>query len=41
MRRVGQNRVCTPYATVCTVISLLKVLYIHRIFICMYGLGQS
>jgi hypothetical protein len=36
MCRVGQNRIYTPYMTVCLVISLPKVLYIHRI----YGSGQ-
>jgi len=38
--RVGQKRICTPYMTVCKVISLLKLPYIHRICICMYGFGQ-
>jgi hypothetical protein len=38
--RVGQNRICTPYMTVCMVISLLKIPYIYRIYVCMYGLGQ-
>ena len=26
--------------TVCMVISLLKILYIHRMHVCMYGFGQ-
>jgi len=30
--RVGQNRIYTPYMTVCLVISLPKTPYIHRIF---------
>jgi len=38
--RVGQNRICTSYMTVCMVIFLLKLPYIHRIYICMYGFGQ-
>jgi len=38
--RAGQNRICTPYMTVCMVISLLKILYIHRIYVFMYGSGQ-
>ena len=40
MSRVGQNRVCTPYMTVCMAISLPKIPYIHRIYECMYGCGQ-
>jgi hypothetical protein len=35
--RVGQNRIYTPYMTVCMVISLPKILYIHRI----YRVGQN
>ena len=31
--RVGQNRIYTPYMTVYLVISLLKILYMHRIYI--------
>ena len=40
MCRVGQNRICTPYMTVCMVISLLIIPYIHRIYIYVYGSGQ-
>jgi len=50
MRRVDQNRICTPYMTVCAVISLLKIPYIHRvgqnqiytvyIYVYMYGSGH-
>ena len=36
MYRVGQNRIFAPYMTVYLVISLPKILYIHR----MYGSGQ-
>jgi len=32
MHRVGQNRMCTPYMTVYLVISLPKLLCIHRIY---------
>ena len=32
MCRVGQNRIYTPYMTVYLVISLPKILYIHRIY---------
>ena len=35
LHRVGQNRICTPYMAVCMMISLLSVLYIHRIYVCM------
>jgi hypothetical protein len=38
--RVGQNRICTPYMTVCMVNYLLKMPYIHHIYVCMYGFGQ-
>ena len=31
-RRVGQNPISAPYMTVCMVISLLKLPYIHRIY---------
>jgi len=31
MCRVGQNHIYTPYMTVCLVISLQKILYVHRI----------
>ena len=31
--RVGQNRIYTPYMTVCMVISLLKIPYVHRIYV--------
>jgi len=30
--RVGQNRMYAPYMTVCMVISLPKIPYIHRIY---------
>jgi len=40
MHRAGQNRICTPYVTVCMVINLLKIPYIHRTYIYMYGSGQ-
>jgi hypothetical protein len=30
--RVGQNRMYTPYTTVCMVIYLLKIPYIHRMY---------
>jgi len=40
MNRVGQNRTCTPYMTVCMVTSLLKMPYIHRVYVCVYGFGQ-
>jgi len=29
--RVGQNCICTPYMTICMVMSLLEIPYIHRI----------
>ena len=38
--RVGQNRITAPYMTVCMVISLLKTLYAHCIYLYMYGSGQ-
>jgi hypothetical protein len=31
MSRVGQSRIYTPYMTVCMVVSLPKLPYIHRI----------
>ena len=31
--RVGQNRIYTPYMTVCMVISLPKTPYIHRMYL--------
>ena len=37
--RVGQNRTYTPYMTVCMVIILLKIPYVHRIYVCIYGSG--
>jgi hypothetical protein len=40
INRVGQNCTCAPYLTVCMAISLLKMPYIHRIYVCMYGFGQ-
>ena len=39
--RVGRNRIYTPYITVCMVISLLKLPYVHRIYVYMYGSGQT
>ena len=39
--RVFQNHICTPYMAVCMVISLLKISYIHRIYVCMYGFWPS
>ena len=33
IRRVGQNGISTPYMTVCMVISLLKIPYVHRIYL--------
>jgi len=33
MSRVGQNRIFAPYMTVCMVISLLKLQYVHRIYL--------
>ena len=38
--RVGQNLIYTPYMTVCMVISLPNIPYIHRIYVYMYGFGQ-
>jgi hypothetical protein len=38
--RVGQNCICTPYMTVCMIISLHKIPFIHRTYVCMYGSGQ-
>ena len=35
--RVGQNRIFIPYMTVCMVISLLKIPYVHRIYVEIYG----
>jgi len=31
--RVGQNRISAPHMTVCMVISLLKIPYVHRIYL--------
>jgi len=39
--RVGQKRVYTPYMTVCMVISLLKIPYVHRIYIYIYGWPEA
>ena len=39
IRRVGQNRIYTPYMTVCMVIPLLKIPYVHRIYVQIYGSG--
>jgi len=33
MCRVGHNRIFAPYMTVCMVISLLKIPYVHRIYL--------
>jgi hypothetical protein len=33
MTRVGQNRIYTPYMTVCMVISLPKTPYVHRAYL--------
>ena len=33
MRRVGQDHIFTPYMTVCMVIFLLEIPYVHRIYI--------
>jgi len=30
--RFGHSRTCTPYMTVCTVISLLEIPYIHHMY---------
>jgi len=30
--RVGHNRICTPYMTICMVVSMLKISYIPRIY---------
>ena len=38
--RVGQNCICTPYMTVCKVIPLLKLPYIHHTCVCMYNFDQ-
>jgi hypothetical protein len=38
--RVGQNRIYTLYVTVSMVISLLKIPYVHCIYVQMYGSGQ-
>jgi hypothetical protein len=35
-RRVGQNRIYTPYITVYMAVFLPKILYIHRIYICFW-----
>ena len=31
--RIGQNRIYAPYITVCLVVSLPKIPYIHRIYV--------
>jgi hypothetical protein len=31
--RVGQNSISAPYMTVCMVISLLKIPYVHRVYV--------
>ena len=31
--RFGQNRISAPYMTLCMVISLLKLPYVHRIYL--------
>jgi len=33
IHRVGQNRIYTPYMTVCMVISMPKIPYVHRIYL--------
>jgi len=33
MCRVDQNRISAPYMTVCMVVSLLKIPYVHRIYL--------
>jgi hypothetical protein len=38
IRRVGQNRIYTPYMTICMVISLLKIPYVHCIYV---GLART
>jgi hypothetical protein len=38
--RVGQNRISATYMTVCRVISRLKIPYVHRIYLYLYGSGQ-
>jgi len=38
--KVGQNHTCAPYMTVCMVNFLLKMPYIHRIYIRTYGSSQ-
>jgi len=38
--RVGQNRISAPYMTVRMVISLLKIPYVHRIYLYINGSGQ-
>ena len=38
--RVGQNCISAPYMTLCMVISLLKMPYVHRIYLKMHGSGQ-
>jgi len=40
MSRVGQNCVCAPYMTVCMVISMLKIPYVHCIYLNLYKSGQ-
>ena len=40
-RRVGQNRIYTPYMTVFLVISLPKIPYIHRIFMVLANPTQE
>ena len=36
INRVGQNRIYTLYMTVCMVIFLLKIQYVHRIYVLIY-----
>ena len=38
---VGQKRVYTPYMTVCMAISLLKIPYVHRIYVYIYGWPEA
>jgi hypothetical protein len=34
--RVGQNRLHARYMAVCALIFLLEILYMHRVYVCMY-----
>ena len=37
IRRVGEKRIRTLYMTVSMVISLLKIPYLHRMYVCIYA----